>query len=59
MSKKIVVLNGSPRKEGNTSVLVEHFVKGAVEAGNEVSSFFLKEMNINTCLGCWGGGKDI
>ncbi len=28
MGKKIVVLNGSPRKAGNTSALVREFTKG-------------------------------
>ena len=29
MSKKIVILNGSPRKKGNTSALVKSFTEGA------------------------------
>ena len=28
MSKKIVILNGSPRKSGNTSALVKAFTEG-------------------------------
>lgn len=56
--KKIVILNGSPRKKGNTASLVERFAQGAEEAGNEVTVFFLNDMNIKGCLGCFGGGKD-
>lgn len=56
MSKKIVILNGSPRRKGNTAVLTAEFAKGAKEAGNTVTEFFLDEMNINGCLGCFGGG---
>lgn len=55
MGKKIVVLNGSPRKNGNTSALVREFTKGAENAGNTVTEFFLNSMDIHGCLGCFGG----
>ena len=58
MSKKIIVLNGSPRPNGNTSALVESFAKGAREAGHEVLRFDIQGMNIGGCLGCCKGGKD-
>ena len=31
---KILVLTGSPRKNGNSATLAEHFIKGAKEAGH-------------------------
>ena len=31
MTKKIIILNGSPRKNGNTSALTAQFKKGAEE----------------------------
>ena len=55
MAKKIVILNGSPRKGGNTSALVEKFTKGAEDAGNTVTEFFLDHMDIHGCKGCFGG----
>lgn len=58
MSKKIVVLNGSPRKQGNTSALIHAFTEGAESAGNTVKEFFLDDMNIHGCKGCFGGGKN-
>lgn len=58
MSKKIIVLNGSPRKYGNTSALVEAFQQGAEAAGNTVTVFHLDGMNIHGCKGCFGGGKN-
>ena len=58
MSKKIIILNGSPRKNGNTTALTAEFTKGAEEAGNTVTEFFLSSMNINGCKGCFGGGKN-
>ena len=57
MSKKIIILNGSPRKSGNTSALTAEFAKGAEDAGNTVTEFFLDDMNIHGCKGCFGGGK--
>lgn len=55
MGKNIVILNGSPRKKGNTSALVKSFTNGAEAAGNTVTEFFLDDMNINGCKGCFGG----
>lgn len=58
MAKRIVVLNGSPRRNGNTSRLIEAFREGAEGAGNTVQVFYLQGMGIHGCLGCFGGGKD-
>ena len=58
MSKKICILNGSPRNNGNTKELIKSFTKGAKAAGNEVTCFDLQKMNIHGCLGCCKGGKD-
>ncbi len=58
MSKKIMVLNGSPRKMGNTAALIEAFGQGAEEAGHSVQVFDLQQMNIHPCLGCCRGGQD-
>ncbi|MDD3184175.1 MAG: flavodoxin family protein [Anaerostipes sp.] len=55
MGKNIVILNGSPRKNGNTSALVRSFTEGAESAGNTVTEFFLDSMNIHGCRGCFGG----
>lgn len=57
MIKKIMILNGSPRRNGNTSKLIESFTKGAKDSGNTVTEFFLDEMNIHGCKGCFGDGK--
>lgn len=55
MGKKIVILNGSPRKTGNTSALVKAFTEGAESVGNAVAEFFLDKMDIHGCKGCFGG----
>lgn len=55
MSKKIIVMNGSPRKNGNTAALIREFTKGAEDAGHTVTEFFLDGMEIHGCKGCFGG----
>lgn len=57
MSKKILILNGSPRPKGNTSMLCEAFIKGAEEQGHTVFKFNLNQMDIKGCLGCIQGYK--
>ena len=49
---KIVILNGSPHKAGNTAALVGAFEKGAASAGHEVVVCPVGTMNIRGCLGC-------
>ena len=60
MAKSIVILNGSPRQKGNTSMLVKAFTEGAESAGHTVTEFFLGGMDIHGCKGCFGGhsGKE-
>lgn len=55
MSKQIIILNGSPRKNGNTSALVRSFTEGAESAGHTITEFFLDSMAIHGCKGCFGG----
>lgn len=55
MGKKIVILNGSPRRNGNTSALVRAFTEGTRSQGHTVTEFFLSDMAIHGCRGCFGG----
>lgn len=52
MSKNIVVLSGSPRKDGNTVRLTEAFLAGAKAAGKEISLFMVAGLHIGGCRGC-------
>ena len=52
MSNNIVVLSGSPRKNGNTDRLVSAFIEGAESEGKAVSLFRVADMKISGCLGC-------
>ena len=58
MGKKICILNGSPRSNGNTKELIKSFTRGAEAAGHEVTCFDLQKMDIHGCLGCCKGGKE-
>lgn len=53
MSKKVLILSGSPRKKGNSDLLCDEFMRGAVESGNEVEKIRVAEKNIGFCRGCY------
>ena len=53
MSKKVLVISSSPRIGGNSDVLSDAFVKGALEAGNEVEKVNLAGKKIEFCRGCF------
>ena len=52
MAKKVLIISSSPRKGGNSDMLCDEFMKGALETGNEVEKIFLKEKAIHPCTGC-------
>lgn len=58
MPKKIIILNGAARKNGNTAKLVKAFSEGARSAGHSVLEFYLDGMNIHSCKGCLHAGGD-
>ena len=39
--KKVLILSGSPRKDGNSDLLCSEFMRGAQESGNEVQMTLL------------------
>ncbi len=49
---KILVITGSPRKNGNSNTLADSFVKGATEAGHEVVRFDAAFKEVHPCVGC-------
>ena len=49
---KILVLNGSPRPNGNTAAMVKTFKDEAEAAGHQVVAFNVCKMNIKGCLAC-------
>lgn len=50
--KKIVVLTGSPRKDGNSNRMAESFIATAENKGYEVTRFDTAQMNVGGCMAC-------
>ena len=49
---KIVVLEGSPNKNGSSNLLADCFKQGAEEAGHSVDVVDTAHANIHPCIGC-------
>lgn len=52
MSKKIVVITGSPRKNGNSFAMTEAFIQAAEQAGHSVVRFDAAQMQVSGCQAC-------
>lgn len=59
MSKNILLISSSPRKNGNSDMLCDEFMRGAKASGHNVEKVRLSEKAINYCTGCCSciGGK--
>lgn len=52
MSKKLLIISTSLRKNGNSDRLANAFLRGAEEAGNTVEKICLTDKTIGFCKGC-------
>ena len=52
MGKKIVVITGSPRKNGNSFAMTEAFIAAAEKKGHSVTRFDAALKNIGGCHAC-------
>ena len=52
MSKKILVITGSPRKNGNSFAMTDAFIKAAEAKGHTVTRFDAAFKTIGGCHGC-------
>ncbi len=50
--KKILIIQGGGRPNGNTAQLVKAFAEGAVDAGHSVEIISLIKNEVKGCLGC-------
>ena len=48
----ILILNGSPRPNGNTAAMIRAFVQGARSAGHHCDTVDVCRKNIHGCLAC-------
>lgn len=53
MSKKVLILSGSPRKGGNSDLLCDEFMRGAKEAGHQVEKIRVQEKKVACCIACY------
>lgn len=51
--KKVLIIESSPRKGGNSNLLCDEFEKGAVDSSNRVSRIALRDKEINFCKACY------
>ena len=52
MSKNIVVITGSPRKNGNSFAMTDSFIKAAKAKGHTVTRFDAAMMKLDGCHAC-------
>jgi multimeric flavodoxin WrbA len=53
MTKRILIVNGSLRLDGNTDVLLQKLADGAEAAGGHCNYLWLRRLRISDCIGCY------
>ena len=53
MNKNVLILSGSPRNGGNSDLLCDEFMRGALESGNQVEKIRVAEKKIGYCKACY------
>lgn len=51
--KKVIAINGSPRKNGNTAMLLENALNGAKSKGADIEIVNLVDLNFKGCISCF------
>lgn len=49
---KVLGIYGSPRKEGNTELMLDAFLEGAAGEGAQIERVSVRDLKISGCLGC-------
>lgn len=61
--KNILILSGSPRKGGNSDLLCDEFMRGALASGHKAEKIYVSEKKIGYCRACYfcraSGGECI
>ena len=55
---RVLAINGSPRRGGNTELLLKQAVAGAKAAGAQVETLVINELNFVGCQDCGGCNKE-
>lgn len=56
---KVLGISGSPRKGGNTDLILKEVLRGAEESGSKTEAIFLRDYAISPCNGCERCRKDL
>lgn len=51
--KNVLILSGSPRKGGNSDLLCDEFMRGALERGHKVEKIRIADKKIGYCRACY------
>jgi len=51
---KIIAITSSPRRHGNSEILIDKFIESAKANGADVEKVVLNELNLNACQNCGG-----
>jgi multimeric flavodoxin WrbA len=54
----VLGIYGSPRKTGNTDLMLDAFLDGAASAGGEVQRLYARDLNVRGCLECGSCDKE-
>ncbi len=49
---KITAIYGSPRKDGNTDLLLDAYLKGISQDKHQITKFYLRDMKFSPCIEC-------
>jgi multimeric flavodoxin WrbA len=52
MERKILGIGGSPRRNGNSDILLLRILQGAQKAGAKTEAIFLRDYAFSSCIGC-------
>ncbi|MBN2283752.1 MAG: flavodoxin family protein [Deltaproteobacteria bacterium] len=58
MRTKILGVGGSPRRGGNTDILLKRILSGAEAAGMDTKTILLRDVAFSSCIGCERCRKD-
>ena len=53
MKKNILIISGSPRRNGNSEMLADEFASGAAAAGHQVEKVVLAGKKLGFCTACY------
>jgi multimeric flavodoxin WrbA len=49
---KVIAFNGSPRRGGNTEILLAEAIRGVKDQGREVTTYHLDSLDLRACMNC-------